>query len=105
MDFFHEASPFPAADGNGGAPGTFNDRQFREPGGGLAMRSSFASQRGLTLLKTPNAREQAGRRRLAVACAMAGLALVSGLIGTLTHAPTEVAAKSTTGPFSYFPTE
>ena len=69
------------------------------------MRSSFASQRGLTLMKSPNAREQAGRRRLAIACAMAGLALASGLIGTLTHTPTEVASKSSTGPFSYFPTE
>src|SRR5258705_8257528 len=82
MDFFREASRLPAAGGNGGAAGTFCNRPFREPGGGFAMRSSFASQRGLTLLKTPNAREQAGRRRWAVACAMAGLALASGLIGT-----------------------
>ena len=69
------------------------------------MRSSFASERGLTLMKTPSARQQAGRRRLAIACAMAGLALASGLIGTLTHAPSEAAAKAGTGPFSYFPTQ
>jgi hypothetical protein len=69
------------------------------------MRSSFASHRGLTLMKTPNSREEASRRRLAVACAMVGLALVSGVIGTLAHAPNEVVAKASTGPFSYFPSE
>jgi hypothetical protein len=67
------------------------------------MRSSFASQRGITLVKSPNARQQANRRRLAVVCAMAALALASGLIGTLTHPSSEVAAKASTGPFSYFP--
>lgn len=69
------------------------------------MRSSFAKQRGLTLMKTPTAREQAGRRRLAIACAMVGLALASGLVGTLTHRSMEVAGKASTGPFSYFPGE
>jgi len=68
------------------------------------MRSSFATHRGLTLMKTPNFRQQAGRRRLAVACAMVGLALVSGLIGTLSHKPIDIPAKPSTGPFSYFPT-
>jgi hypothetical protein len=71
----------------------------------FAMRSSFATHRGLTLLKTPNVRQQASRRRLAVVCAMLGLALVSGLIGALTHSPGDVFAKASTGPFSYFPTE
>jgi hypothetical protein len=70
------------------------------------MRSSFASHRGLTLMKTPNSRQEASRRRLAVACAMVGLALVSGVIGTLTHAaPGDAFAKASTGPFSYFPTD
>jgi hypothetical protein len=69
------------------------------------MRSSFASHRGLTLTKSPNARHQAGRRRLAVVAAMFGLALVSGLIGILTHSPSEVFTKATTGPFSYFPSQ
>jgi hypothetical protein len=67
------------------------------------MRSSFASQRGLTLVKSPSARQQANRRRLAVVGAMAALALVSGLIGALTHPSSEVLAKPSTGPFSYFP--
>ena len=69
------------------------------------MRSNFASHRGLTLMKSPNARHEASRRRWAVACAMVGLALVSGVIGTLTHAPSDASAKASTGPFSYFPTD
>jgi hypothetical protein len=72
------------------------------------MRSSFASHRGLTLAKSPNARQEASRRRWAIACAMVGLALVSGVIGTLTHESSEssdVSAKASTGPFSYFPTD
>ena len=69
------------------------------------MRSSFASQRGLTLIKTPNLRQQAGRRRLAVLGAMLGLAFVSGLIGVMSHKSGEAVTKPTTGPFSYFPTE
>jgi hypothetical protein len=67
------------------------------------MRSSFATHRGLTLKKTPNLREQAGQRRLLVACAIVGLALASGVIGALAHAPGEVPGKLSTGPFSYFP--
>jgi nitrous oxide reductase len=69
------------------------------------MRSSFATHRGLALTKTPSAREQAGRRRLLVACAMVGLALASGVIGALAHAPADASGKTSTGPFSYFPTE
>lgn len=69
------------------------------------MRSSFATHRGSSLMKTPNLREQAGRRRLLVACAMVGLALASGVIGALAHAPGEVSGKPSTGPFSYFPAE
>ena len=69
------------------------------------MRSSFASHRGLALMKTPNSRHEATRRRLTVACAMVGLALISGIIGTLARAPSEVSAKTSTGPFSYFPSE
>jgi hypothetical protein len=69
------------------------------------MRRNFASHRGLTLMKSPNARQEASRRRWAVACAMVGLALVSGVIGTLTRAPSDISAKASTGPFSYFPAD
>jgi nitrous oxide reductase len=66
------------------------------------MRSSFASRGGF-LLKSPNYRQQAARRRLMVACAVLGLALASGLIGALTAPHDEVATNAATGPFSYFP--
>jgi hypothetical protein len=56
-------------------------------------------------MKTPNARQQANRRRLAVIAAVLGLALVSGAIGLLSHPSGDVMAKATTGPFSYFPSE
>ena len=71
------------------------------------MRSSFAVRSGLQLIKSPNYREQAARRRWAVLCAMLALALASGLIGTLS-APRHESARSSpvqTGPFSYFPSE
>jgi nitrous oxide reductase len=66
------------------------------------MRSSFASQGGF-LLKSPNYRQRAARRRLLVACAVLGLALASGLVGALTAARDDVATNASTGPFSYFP--
>jgi len=68
------------------------------------MRSSFVSHRGLALMKTPTARQEAGRRRLLVACAMAGLALAAGGLGALTPAPGDLSDKAGAGPFSYFPT-
>lgn len=69
------------------------------------MRSSFVSRTGLVLAKTPSVRQQAARRRLLLACAIAGLALGSGLIGALTGPKTDTLAPSaaSTGPFSYFP--
>lgn len=73
--------------------------------GGLAMRSSFVSRGGFPLMKSPNYRHRAARRRLMAICAVLGLALVSGLIGVLT-APKgrlEVAQSASTGPFSYVP--
>jgi hypothetical protein len=70
------------------------------------MRSSFTADTGLKLARTPNAREQAQRRRLAVLAAIAGLAVASGVFGALT-APHSLRhpAESSTGPFSYFPSE
>lgn len=72
------------------------------------MRSSFARdglapRGGFILKKSPNYRQLAARRRLMVACAILGLALASGLVGTLTTPRTDVATKVSTGPFSYFP--
>jgi hypothetical protein len=66
------------------------------------MRSSFAA-RGGHLLKSPNYRHQAARRRLMAACAVLALALASGVIGTLSAHRDEAATNAATGPFSYFP--
>ncbi|HEX3700014.1 MAG TPA: hypothetical protein VHV27_05005 [Phenylobacterium sp.] len=68
------------------------------------MRSSFTPRSGSALLKTPSYRQQATRRRLMVICAVLGLALASGLIGSLTAPKADLLARtSVTGPFSYFP--
>jgi hypothetical protein len=69
------------------------------------MRSSYATVRGAVLQKTPNAREQAGRRRLTVVCAILGLALASGLLGSMIHTDQRLSSRPATGPFSYFPSE
>ena len=69
------------------------------------MRNSFSARTGLQLLKTPSHRQQVGRRRLMVVCAMLGLALASGVIGALTHPQPDQVAATQTGPFSYFPSE
>jgi len=65
------------------------------------MRSSFASERGSMLLKTPSHRQQAMRRRLAVLCAVLGLALVSGVVGSLVRPADPLSSGPATGPFSY----
>jgi len=69
------------------------------------MRSSYATVRGAVLLKTPNARQQAGRRRLAVVCAILALALASGLFGSMIRPSPELSSRPATGPFSYFPSQ
>jgi hypothetical protein len=70
------------------------------------MPSSFAGRSGPILARTPNHRQQASRRRLAVLCAIAGLALASGVIGSLVRPePKPLPAQASTGPFSYFPTQ
>lgn len=68
------------------------------------MRESFASRGGFVLVKSPNARHQAARRRAITACAVLALALASGVIGAIGHAPSQL-GKRHTGPFSYFPSE
>lgn len=69
------------------------------------MRSSYASGRGATLVKTPNHRQQATRRRLTVVCAVLGLAIASGVIGAVVRPAAELPRAPATGPFSYFPSE
>ncbi|HLZ75250.1 hypothetical protein [Phenylobacterium sp.] len=67
------------------------------------MRSDYAVGRGPLLTKTPNSRQQAGRRRFAVAAGVVALALASALIGALTQPASS--PRIATGPFSYFPSE
>ncbi|MDB5428289.1 MAG: hypothetical protein JWR47_254 [Phenylobacterium sp.] len=69
------------------------------------MQPAFAPRRGPILMKTPNHRQQAVRRRLAAICAVLGLALASGLIGSLIHPASQVSSRPTTGPFSYIPAQ
>jgi len=67
------------------------------------MRSSFSSRSGFVLIKSPSYRQQAARRRLALIAGVLGLALASGLLGSLTANRHELAQAGTMGPFSYFP--
>ena len=69
------------------------------------MRSSFVSRSGFSLMKTPNHRQQAGRRRMMVVATVLAMAVASGVIGSMTHSRGEVSGKAHTGPFSYFPSE
>lgn len=69
------------------------------------MHPAFAPRRGPMLMKTPTHRQQTVRRRLAVICAMLGVALASGLIGSLIHPASQVSSRPATGPFSYIPAQ
>ena len=69
------------------------------------MRSQFASRSGWVLIKTPSARQQSARRRLAVICGVLALALASGVIGALTRPDATQPGHAHTGPFSYFPSQ
>src|SRR5947209_5328355 len=71
----------------------------------VAMRAPYATTRGAVLQKTPSARQQAGRRWMTLACAALGLALASGLLGSMIHDNQAVSGRPVTGPFSYFPSE
>ena len=65
------------------------------------MRSSFTATTGLKLARSPNAREQAFRRRMTALAALLALALLGAIAGVFTvpASPVEPAA----GAFSYFP--
>jgi hypothetical protein len=70
------------------------------------MRNTFAPRGGFVLAKTPSYRQQVARRRLLVVCAIVGLALTSGVIGSLSarHDPL-ASGRPYLGPSSYFPSE
>ncbi|MFI4965567.1 MAG: hypothetical protein ACHP9T_09390 [Caulobacterales bacterium] len=56
-------------------------------------------------MKTPSYRQQAVRRRLTVVCVVLGLALASGLVGSLIHPVSAPSSRPATGPFSYLPSQ
>lgn len=65
------------------------------------MREEFAPHDRRVLVKSPNYRQQAFRRRIAAAGGLLALALVSGVIGALSHRPHEPVGEPQTRPFSY----
>ena len=69
------------------------------------MQPGFSGRHGPLVIKTPSHREKASRRLFAVLCAVAGLALVSGVVGSLIHPPSHLSSRPATGPFSYFPSQ
>jgi hypothetical protein len=69
------------------------------------MRSSFTATTGLKLARTPNARDQAARRRMIMMAAFVGLALAGGALGLITTPSGQSAPAAGAEPFSYFPSE
>lgn len=71
------------------------------------MREIFASRNAYVLVKSPNLRQQAARRRALAVCGVLGLAIASGVIGVISRPDrtTETVGQPQTGPFSYFPSE
>jgi hypothetical protein len=67
------------------------------------MKSDFALRSGSMLTRTPSLRQESGRRRLLVVCAVLAGALISGVIGSLTPHIGDAGGKAALGPFSYFP--
>ncbi|CAN7187299.1 hypothetical protein LJR219_000411 [Phenylobacterium sp. LjRoot219] len=65
------------------------------------MREEFATRDSHVLVKTPNVRQLAFRRRAVVAGGLLALALVSGVVGALSHRGGEALGEPKTGPFSY----
>jgi hypothetical protein len=69
------------------------------------MRSSFVATTGLKLIRSPNVRQQAARRRLAVLAAILAFAALSGAVGFMTAPRGSTEPGPRTGPFSYFPSQ
>lgn len=67
------------------------------------MRSSFDATTGLKLARSPSARAQALRRRLALAGVFLGLAAVGATVGALIGPRDAIDGRAS--PFSYFPSE
>jgi hypothetical protein len=64
------------------------------------MRPTFAT-RGAVLVKSPNARHQAARRRAIIVAGLLALAAGSAVIGALSRPHGEALGRPHTGPFSY----
>jgi hypothetical protein len=76
-------------------------RVERQPAPGV-----FAPRSALVLVKSPNLRQQAARRRTLAVCGVLGLAIASGVVGAVAgHDHAQALGKPQTGPFSYFPSE
>ena len=69
------------------------------------MRSSFTATTGLKLTRSPSLREQIARRRGVALGALLGLAAAGAAFGMLTAPQGASDGASSTGPFSYFPSE
>lgn len=70
------------------------------------MRELIARRSAFVLVKSPNVRQQAARRRLLAVGGVLALATASGTVGALSpRDPADAVGRAHTGPFSYFPTE
>jgi len=69
------------------------------------MRDAFATRTGPILVKSPNARHQAARRRVVVICSVLALAVASAVVGVMARSSHEALREPQTGPFSYLPSQ
>lgn len=68
------------------------------------LRSSRAATFGSAILfQAPSRRERLARRKIAVVSAVVGLAILSSLLGALSHPRDTTGAVTPAGPASYFP--
>jgi hypothetical protein len=70
------------------------------------MHGLYVSRTTAPLVKSPNLRQQAARRRTLAICGVLVLATASGVVGAMTHRDgADAVGKPHTGAFSYFPSE